>query len=129
MIFQPFYQTRYLIKIQLYTSSNNHVFILHCISFCSNYFILLGVYFSDCVVQPQSIFRQNIFHWFVRLVQFLHSTTNQREHWLIIVPIGWINDDDSVLPKSGCILGSYATPSCSTTHNQQFTTVLVLQSC
>jgi hypothetical protein len=37
--------------------------------------------------------------------------------------ISWINDDNSVLPKFGCILGSYTTPSCSTTHNQQFTAV------
>jgi hypothetical protein len=37
--------------------------------------------------------------------------------------IGWINDDDSVLPKFGCIFGSYTTPSCSTTHNQEFTAV------
>jgi hypothetical protein len=37
--------------------------------------------------------------------------------------ISWINDDDPVLPKFGCIFGSYTTPSCSTTHNQQFTAV------
>lgn len=85
--------------------------------------ILIWFEFHGCVSHPFRLRRQHGFHRAIWFGKVLHAATDQCEHWLIIVPLRWVQYDAFVFTHRGRKFSGDRAATCSTSNYQQFAPV------